>query len=1118
MFRRPIFWIVLCIASGGSILFAARYFSRAFPIVTLDLRMNREQALARSAELAARLQLPPSGYRQVASFAGDQETQNFVELEAGGTGAFQAMMAEGLYYPFTWKVRHFTPGETRETLFRFTPRGDPYGFFVKLPEKEAGAALEADPAREIAEKSAMRDWQVELGKFRVVEQSREVRPGGRIDHTFVYERPDIQVGEGRYRLRLIVAGDKLTGLAHYVKIPEAFSRRYEQMRSSNDVVGAAGTIALAVFYFVGGCGIGLFFLLRQRWILWRTPLFWGLFISFLQLLGGINQWPLIWMSYDTAISASGFVLQQILMLLLSFLGYAALFTVSFMAAESLTRRAFPHHIQLWKLWSGDVAGSKAVLGRTLGGYLLVGIFFAYEVLLYFVASRALGWWTPSDALVQPDVLATYFPWLTAIADSAQAGFWEESLFRAVPIAGAALLGNRFGRRTWWIGGALIVQAFIFGSGHAAYATQPFYARVVELIIPSLMFAGLYLVFGLLPAIILHFTFDTVWFALPLFVSAAPGIWVNRILVIALALVPLWIVLGARWRAGRWREISETDFNSAWRPPEAAVLPVVEEQPVARAMSPASVRLLLALGALGLLLWFWATNFRPDGPPLTTNRSEATDIAKRALEQRGVHLSASWKVLTAIQGQPSQQDRFIWQTEGKDMYRRLMNEYLTPPLWRVRFAQFEGDIVERAEEYQVFVSNAGRVYRFKHMLPEARPGNSISEDKARSLALEAVKQEFQIDPAAVKEISAVPSKLKARTDWLFTFTAGGEPKLSQGERRIGVGISGDQVTDVYRFVHVPEEWDRQERDRQTIPAMLGSACSIALVAIVGAGMIAAIVSWSRKRFIVSTFVLVSLLLLGLNVTTFLNSIPSLSFQFLTAQPFRVQLFILLGVGAIGIVFAAAGLGLTAGLVHRWRMEDKSMPVTSWLIGLSLGSFAAGLSALGSSMSPSLAPRWANYGVMNSYIPLLGMILAPAAGYLLESITILLIFTALNRFTNHWSMKKIPSCVLLIALGFAIAGSGSVETLSSWLLQGVIIGCMLLACYLLVLRFCVEVSLIAVGVVVVFSLLKQAVAAAYPMILPGTLLALTLVAVTVWAAYRRVADVRRFQGAPPDSSAV
>ncbi len=246
MFRKPVFWIALVAASLGSIFFAARYFSKAFPIVTLDLRMNRDQALAGAAELAARFQFPPSGFRQVTSFSGDQEVQNFIELEAGGNAAFQAMIAAGNYHPYNWTVRQFKPGETRETTIRFTPRGDPYGFAVKLPEKETGAALEPDRAREMAEQSAARDWQVDLGRYRLVEQSKEVRPGGRIDHTFVYERPDIQVGEGHYRLRLVVGGDRLTGLSHFVKVPEAFSRRYEQMRSSNDAVGVAGTIALFV--------------------------------------------------------------------------------------------------------------------------------------------------------------------------------------------------------------------------------------------------------------------------------------------------------------------------------------------------------------------------------------------------------------------------------------------------------------------------------------------------------------------------------------------------------------------------------------------------------------------------------------------------------------------------------------------------------------------------------------------------------------------------------------------------------------------------------------------------------------------------------------------------------
>ena len=112
--------------------------------------------------------------------------------------------------------------------------------------------------------------------------------------------------------------------------------------------------------------------------------------------------------------------------------------------------------------------STAILGRTAGGYLLVAIFFAYDVLLYLVTTKTLGWWSPSEALLHPDVLATYAPWLSAIGNSFQAGFWEESLFRAVPIAGAALIGDRFGNRQLFIVLAFIVQAIIFGAGHAPY--------------------------------------------------------------------------------------------------------------------------------------------------------------------------------------------------------------------------------------------------------------------------------------------------------------------------------------------------------------------------------------------------------------------------------------------------------------------------------------------------------------------------------------------------------------------------------------------------------------------------------------------------------------------------
>jgi len=156
----------------------------------------------------------------------------------------------------------------------------------------------------------------------------------------VYERQDEHVGEGHYRLRLVVGGDKLIQLTPFIQVPEAFSRRYEQMRSANDAIAAVDQIALFGLYLLGFCGIGLFFMIRQHWVLWRQPLLWGSFLALLLGLQQLNQWPLLWMGYDTAVPASGFAIRQFLAAAATFGAFAVLLTVSFMAAETLSRRAF----------------------------------------------------------------------------------------------------------------------------------------------------------------------------------------------------------------------------------------------------------------------------------------------------------------------------------------------------------------------------------------------------------------------------------------------------------------------------------------------------------------------------------------------------------------------------------------------------------------------------------------------------------------------------------------------------------------------------------------------------------------------------------------------------------
>ena len=137
-----------------------------------------------------------------------------------------------------------------------------------------------------------------------------------------------------------------------------------------------------------------------------------------------------------------------------------------------------------------------------------------------IMANYFGWWVPSGPLFHPDMIATPFPWLSAIGMSLHAGFWEECLFRAVPLAGAAIIGKRYGNQKLWIAFAMILQAVIFAGAHANYPSYPAYSRLIELIIPSLFWGAVYLRFGLLPVIISHFGYDVVWFALPIFTSSS----------------------------------------------------------------------------------------------------------------------------------------------------------------------------------------------------------------------------------------------------------------------------------------------------------------------------------------------------------------------------------------------------------------------------------------------------------------------------------------------------------------------------------------------------------------------------------------------------------------------
>jgi hypothetical protein len=1074
--RKPAFWIAFAVISMLSAVFAWRFFPQALPLIKLDVKMTRDDALDRASALAGKLDLAPLGARRAALFTHDGATQNFVELDAGGKAKFAELLTGKIYAPYWWEVRLFTPSETAEARVRFRPDGSPYGFQLKVPEAEPGAALDANAARAIAEARARDDWAVDFAPYKRLEQSDVRRSGGRVDHAFVYERENEPLGDGRFRLRLGVAGNRLSEVSHYVYVPEAFKLRFQEMRSDNETIAKVASLAAAALYGIGGCILGTLWLVRRRALLWKCALVAGAIVAGINALAMLANAPQAWFSYDTAQPVWVFWGSQFGLALLVFIVGSLGLALVFMAAEGLSRRAFPDHPQLWRIWSREAAPTPAILGRTVGGYLFVPIELALIAAFYFVTNRYFGWWQPSEALTDPNILGSALPALAPIGMALQAGFMEECLFRAVPLSIAALIGRRFGHRGLLIGLVLVLQAIIFGAAHANYPGFPAYSRLVELVIPAFIWGLMFLRFGLLTTVILHAVFDLVLMSIPVFLVAGSGSGFNQALVLAAGLVPLAIVALHRVRAGRWGELPAILRNGAWRS-GAAVAHAVGARTRAQAGRWTTLvqRALPLLGVAGLLAIAFGADFHSDAPPLQIDRANAEAAADAALRDRGITLGPEWKQAAATKLATEDGTwlwhKFVWREGGQDVYAHLIGSWLAPPLWEVRYARFEGgDVVDRSEEWRVTVSGDGAVRQVRHQLPERTPGARLSRDQARIIARKEINQRFGLDPEALREVSVKDDSQPARNDWRFTYS---DPRVDAGlggEARVGVEIAGDEVVSSGRYVFVPEVWQRAEIDRAGRLAVAKNIVTMAIVIVVIAALIASIVAWSRGRFDRRAFWMAGTLMLSAAAVNTINQWPLLGMRLSTTEPVATQVSLYLAGIILTTVISALLGGLLAGVASfaaRAHVEPGLTQKMLWVRGAGAALFVLGIEAVLSRLAPDMAPNWPSYKVEELWMPWLGRISGTlTSGLLVMTITVIMLYW-LDRLTEGWTRRRALGVVVLVLAQAAVAAANADQWIEV-IAAGAVGGALATLMYATVLRFDLRIApaLIAVYLVVGF----------------------------------------------------
>lgn len=1129
-------WIVLVILSISSLLLIHQYFDRVMPFVRVKITMDSGQARSESYRLADKFNWNLEGYDVAIQFKHDGKVQAFAELEGGGKQAFIEMIEKDYYQPYEWVVRFYKPGTIHEIIIGYTPDGKPYELLMKIPEAQPGAALSREQADEIAQAGAV-DWDIDLSQYDFVEHHSMVQPSGRIDHSFVYQRHDVTLEKGLYRLKLKVCGDLFAQLDRSVKIPNEFERRYAQMFADNKLLAnMARNIAIFLYLFVIALLVGIFFyrdraylLIRQHFYL--TVVFGGLFAA-----GSLNQWPHIWCKYPTHMSDWLFALSAFSMMMITSCLFSIFVGTLCVIVDAADRYMFGRHIQFLKSWSRGVGGSFEIFQMTMLGYLFAVLALGYQV-CYTMWTQYMGWWAPLNTLVDPNILSSYLPFLSPIALAFQAGFWEEFATRGLPLAGIAFLTRNSRYKGWWFGGMMCLQAIIFGALHANYPQMPSYYRVVELFLPSLGWGALYYWFGLLPGIIAHFVYDALLMCIPIWVSS---LFLQKIMCAICILIPI-LVVAVYWFMQKRALVSApaSAYNHTTRYQEPLDDVAVFHRAVGKSFGHLGSSLLILFGFIGVGCLYLSKSWDFPNPNITITPAQAqllvhpsnwtSDFAKTV----NVELDNSWTVTSEVIC-PTDLDgnKFIWQTYGPDVYKAMLLKfknvddtentlstesaqlksqkpllkaegYVMPPYYLVSWKKFTGSVEERAEELNFMISAHDQsLIGIRHTFPEARPGADLSEPEAQKLAMQYIQQFYATSPSDLELVSSETKKHVQRRDYKIVYKDVVGYNLDQGQGHITVKLAGDELSEIQRSVHVPESWQRDEQSRSVKDHVLKMI--LALIAMAWC-FIAALLG--VRRYGLSTKLLIpvgflTMIFVALRSVNLCNAWVIVVNSLNTSEPWMHQIISTVSSRVIGYValgFALSILGMLVVLQGARNPHKKSISAILAIVFAGMG--LAGVEMLIESFKVFYAPYGFNYEFLNFTYPVVAIMISYFLNTVFSSSVIMMALCVVARFIEKRFHENWVVLLFLIS-GVVLSEAASLANIPLWIGGGLLIGVIWFFLYRCVIVYDIESILLIMFGMISCKLLPSMLYGAYPNIMLHSAISFVLFLGLLIGLYRKI----------------
>lgn len=232
---RMILFLAVCLFAGGVLAWRLKPASIG---EYLKLSVNARTARARADQILSQRGLDPNSYTHATVFAdiADPLVNEYLRQRIGITGV--NAIYSGPVPAALWRVRYFRDSQPEEFAMILRPDGALHSVRHTLAEETPGVSLTKEEASARAEKFLREEKKLELKNWTLVEANSDKRPH-RIDHTLTWQQDEpldpmpastsSTPDHAHARIDVQVLGDEVTNYRTYIKIPDDWRRKQEEL-------------------------------------------------------------------------------------------------------------------------------------------------------------------------------------------------------------------------------------------------------------------------------------------------------------------------------------------------------------------------------------------------------------------------------------------------------------------------------------------------------------------------------------------------------------------------------------------------------------------------------------------------------------------------------------------------------------------------------------------------------------------------------------------------------------------------------------------------------------------------------------------------------------------------